>query len=80
MISRYVEPGDKLELVMVEHRAGKSEEITKRVYTSRVNDILSEEQLEIMMPMEKTKLILLMETKQILKAVKIPSGVEWKQM
>ncbi len=59
MISKYVEPGDKLELVMVDHMPGTSEEMTKRVYTSKVNDILSEDQLEIMMPMEKTKLILL---------------------
>lgn len=59
MISKYVEPGDKLELVLVEHRPGTNEEAAKRVYTSKVNDILSEDQLEIMMPMEKTKLILL---------------------
>lgn len=59
MISKYVEPGDKLELVIVDHMPGASEEMTKRVYTSKVNDILSEDQLEILMPMEKTKLILL---------------------
>ncbi len=59
MISKYVGPGNKLELVMVEHRNGTDEEATKRVYTSRVNDIISEDRMEIMMPMEKTKLILL---------------------
>lgn len=59
MISKYVEPGDKQELVLVEHRPGINEELAKRVYISKVNDILSEDRMEIMMPMEKTKLILL---------------------
>lgn len=59
MISKYVEPGDRLELMLVDRMPGKSEEITKRVFLSKVNDILSEDQLEILMPMEKTKLILL---------------------
>ena len=59
MISKFVEPGDKLELTLVEHMQGANEELNKRVYASRVNDILSEDQMEIMMPMEKSKLILL---------------------
>lgn len=59
MISKYVEPGDKLELVLVEHGHSKNEEESKRIYLSKVNDILSEDRLEILMPIEKTKLILL---------------------
>lgn len=59
MISKYIEPGDKLELVIVEHIPGTNADLSKRVYYSKVNDILSEDRLEIMMPMEKTKLILL---------------------
>lgn len=59
MISKFVDIGDKLELVMVDHMQGTNEEMNKRVYTSKINDILSEDQLEIMMPMEKSKLILL---------------------
>lgn len=59
MISKYVEPGDKLELVLAEHKPGENEELSKRVYTSRINELLSEDRLEILMPMEKTKLILL---------------------
>lgn len=59
MISKFVEPGDKLELVAVERMQGVNEELSKRVYVSRINDILSEDQMEIMMPMEKSKLILL---------------------
>lgn len=59
MISKYVEPGDKLELVLLEHDKNKDDESGKRVYLSKVNDILSEDRLEILMPIEKTKLILL---------------------
>ena len=59
MISKYVEPGDKLELVLLEHGKNKDDESGKRVYLSKVNDILSEDRLEILMPIEKTKLILL---------------------
>ena len=57
MISKYVEPGDKLELTLVEN--GASEKDNKRVYHSKINDVLSEDRLEILMPMEQTKLILL---------------------
>lgn len=59
MISKYVEPGDKLELVLLEHGKNKNDESGKRIYLSKVIDILSEDRLEILMPIEKTKLILL---------------------
>lgn len=59
MISKYVELGDKLELVLVDSIPGKNQELTKRVYSSKINDIISEDRLEILMPMEKTKLVLL---------------------
>lgn len=59
MISKYVETGDKLELILAEHKPGMNEESNKRVYVSRINEVLSEDRLEILMPMEKTKLILL---------------------
>ncbi len=59
MISKYVELGDKLELVLVESIPGKNKELAKRVYSSKINDIISEDRLEILMPMEKTKLVLL---------------------
>ena len=58
MISKYVELGDKLELILVEGISGKNNEMTKRVYSSKINDIISEDRLEILMPMEKTKLVL----------------------
>lgn len=59
MISKYVELGDKLELILVEGISGKNNEMMKRVYSSKINDIISEDRLEILMPMEKTKLVLL---------------------
>lgn len=59
MISKYVEPGDRLELMLVEQGYGLNDESAKRVYLSKINDILSEDRLEILMPIEKTKLILL---------------------
>ncbi len=58
MISKFLAPGDKLELQMLEHVRQENDE-NKRIYYSQVNDILSEDRLEISMPMEKSKLILL---------------------
>lgn len=59
MISKFLAPGDKLELQMLEHLRQENETQTKRVYSSQINDILSEDRLEISMPLEKSKLILL---------------------
>lgn len=58
MISKFLSPGEKLELQMLEHVRQDNDE-TKRIYHSQINDILSEDRLEISMPMEKSKLILL---------------------
>ena len=45
MISKYVEPGDKLELVLLEHGKNKDNESEKRVYLSKVNDILDSQSI-----------------------------------
>lgn len=59
MLSKYVVPGNRLEMQPAE-RLGYSDEMKKKkVYGSAVYDILSEDRLEIYMPMEKSKLILL---------------------
>ncbi len=58
MISKFLSPGEKLELQILEH-AKQDNDDNKRIYYSQINDILSEDRLEITMPMEKTKLILL---------------------
>lgn len=60
MLSRFVEEGSKVELRALEHGLGESgAENTTKVYQSRVLQILSEDTLEISMPMEQTRLILL---------------------
>lgn len=61
MLSKYVAPGSKLELRAVDRTDQEEEDqkSKKKFYRSQVCDILSEDQLEIYMPMEKSKLILL---------------------
>ncbi len=58
MLTELVRPGEKIEIQAVE-KAILGASSNKKVYTSRIYDILDEEQLEILMPMEGSKLILL---------------------
>lgn len=58
MISSFIEPGNKVEIQMVESQKNQSNE-APRTYASQIQDILSENQIELVMPMEKGKLILL---------------------
>ena len=59
MLSRYVVPGNKMEIQAVDRTKFIDDMETKKVYQTQVLDILSEDRLEILMPMEKSKLILL---------------------
>lgn len=59
MLSTYVVPGNKIEMRAVERAKYIDEAEKKKVYQTQVYDILSEDQLEVYMPMEKSKLILL---------------------
>ena len=59
MLSEFVMPGSKIELQAVERRLEEIDPSKKKIYNSQVYDILSEDTMEILMPMEKTKLILL---------------------
>lgn len=59
MLSKYVKPGDKLEIQAVDHTKQIGDKEKKKVFKTQVCDIISEDQLEIYMPMEKSKLILL---------------------
>lgn len=59
MLSKFIKAGDKLELQAVVHGIGETADSRGRNYKSTVYDILSGDTLEITMPMEKTKLILL---------------------
>ena len=58
MISNFIEPGNKIEIQMVEAQQDQAKEAPK-TYISQIQDILSENQMEIVMPMEQSKLILL---------------------
>lgn len=57
MLSKFIKVGDKVELQSVE-RPHNGED-NKKIYISRIQGILSEDTLEITMPMEQTKLVLL---------------------
>ena len=59
MISKFISMGDKIELQAVERQAEENAEGKRKVYPSSVYEILSEDTLEITMPMEKAKLVLL---------------------
>ena len=58
MLTKLIEPGCKAEMQLISRKLTAAEE-EKKVYVSKVFDVLSEDRLEILMPMEKTKLILL---------------------
>lgn len=59
ILSKYVIPGSKVDIRPVRSRNMTNEEQEPRTYTTQIYDILSEDRLEILMPMEKTKLVLL---------------------
>ena len=58
MLSSLVMDGDKVELSSVDHLFAAEGETVKK-YSTRVYTVLSDDKLEIMMPMEQAKLILL---------------------
>lgn len=59
MLSKFITEGDKIELRTLGRMKGDSQDSPQKVYNSMVHNILSEDTLEITMPMEQTKLILL---------------------
>lgn len=61
MLSKFVSLGDKIELQAVGHAGEKQlqRDGKKRIFYSTLHDFISEDTLEITMPMEQTKLILL---------------------
>lgn len=59
MLTKLISAGDKVELQAVEKLREEAAQENKKVYYSKVYDILSPDRLEVVMPMEKTKLILL---------------------
>lgn len=59
MLSKFIAPGDRIEMQRVERIKGAQEEENSRIFLSSVHEIIAEDQMEVIMPMEKTKLILL---------------------
>ncbi|MCR5802046.1 MAG: flagellar brake domain-containing protein [Lachnospiraceae bacterium] len=59
MISKLIKEGDRVDLTPVDKNFGSIEDPDTKVYGSKIVDILSEDRVELLMPMEKTKLILL---------------------
>ena len=59
MLSTFVSLGDKIELRSAARAENEIGEDSRKTYGSMVHDILSEDRMEIVMPTEKTKLILL---------------------
>lgn len=58
MLSKFISLGNRIDLQSLE-RSKNPDEDTQKVYASKVYEILSEDTLEITMPMEHTRLILL---------------------
>ena len=63
-LTELVRPGEKIDIMAVE-RAILGSSSDKKVYSSKIYDILDDNQLEILMPMEGSKLILLPKSKMI---------------
>lgn len=61
LLSKYVIPGSRVDLQTIDRSKEDGEESAKerKSYQSQVLDVLSEDRIEIRMPMEKTRLILL---------------------
>lgn len=59
MLSKYVVPGNRMEIQAVDRIKNADEGERRKVYQTQVYDVLSEDRLEIMMPIEKSKLVLL---------------------
>ena len=59
MLEKYIVPGQKIELRAVNRVKLSGNETQAKTYASKIYDILDEDKLEVVMPMEHTKLILL---------------------
>lgn len=59
LLSKYVTPGTKVELCAVERGLGAEAEKADKVHQSQVRRVISEDRLEVSMPIENGKLILL---------------------
>ena len=59
MIADYIAPGNKIELKAIGKVWMDDDSRTKKIHLSKITDILSEDRIEVLMPMDKGKLVLL---------------------
>lgn len=59
MLEDYINPGDKVELQVIQGAFAQKNGDAGRIYKSQITDIISEDKLDLTMPVEKGKLILL---------------------
>ena len=59
LLSKYVMPGDKVDIRTIKREDDIIGGRPAKIYQSQIYDLLSEERIEIIMPMEKTKIVLL---------------------
>ena len=59
MLEKYVKDGDKVEIRPIQRAGLKEEQQEQRIYISKVNQILGEDKLEILMPLEQSRMVLL---------------------
>lgn len=59
MLEKYFTPGEKVELHSINKALASKEDEKPKIYFSKINQILLEDKIEIMMPMEQAKFVLL---------------------
>ena len=59
MLENFIKPGQRVDLKAVRRVKVSGEETREKVYSTKIYDIVSEDTIELVMPMEQTKLILL---------------------
>ncbi len=59
LISKYIAPGSKIELEAIDRVLQEDGSYKRKKFESKVVDIIDDDRIEILMPMEHTKLILL---------------------
>ena len=61
MIEKYLSPGNKVEIQFTQRVGMNEEDVTpkRRIYISKINQLLDEDKVEILMPIEQSKMVLL---------------------
>lgn len=60
ILSKYVMPGSKVDIRVKKKGNDKEQQLSEvKIYQSQIYDVVSEDRIEIVMPMERTKLVLL---------------------